>query len=295
MSAQKRHLKENDEPPKKRQKLIMATQASISTDDESKTDTNTKNNTINNIDKMNIRFKNVNREIFNQKKRKLQRRIELSKQTVKNLKQLCRDANIKVGGNKTQLIDRLIMNEFDNDDTGQKKLKRSQTLKSVQSMLINKYNISKTDVENGSKCLMAGIGRGFIKIDEKLGLDTILIKGKCFLCEENISCTIGDALLQPDYGGDEYEDGAESGACQCLNEDCENGHYVTGMCENRIQLDSGKFHNHCNECKGFGKCLGDYRETHCDECGSHYFCGLSCGGTCYNCQRKGKGSGNLMG
>ena len=32
-------------------------------------------------------------------------------------------------------------------------------------------------------------------------------------------------------------------------------------------MDSGKFHNHCTECPDLGKCIGDYREAHCERCG----------------------------
>ena len=34
------------------------------------------------------------------------------------------------------------------------------------------------------------------------------------------------------------------------------------MCRGKVQPDSGKFHNHCRECPGFGTCLNDYRYAH---------------------------------
>ena len=120
-------------------------------------------------------------------------------------------------------------------------------------------------------------------------------------------------LDQPTYGGNDYEDGGTEGAVQC--EDC-CGMYVTGLCEGRAQFDSGKFHNHCTRCPDFGTCIGDYREVHlylptsphisqhlpasphislylptppsisreahCDDCGKHWFAGLS-GFACSHC------------
>ena len=36
------------------------------------------------------------------------------------------------------------------------------------------------------------------------------------------------------------------------------------MCEGEPRFDDGKFHNHCTKCPGFGMCIDDYREVHCD-------------------------------
>ena len=78
---------------------------------------------------------------------------------------------------------------------------------------------------------------------------------------------------------------------------------MTNMCEGEPRFDSGKFHNHCVECPGFGMCIYDYREAHCDRwllfcmlmtelssqcffrCGHHYFAGNT-GFSCSNCKRK---------
>ena len=87
----------------------------------------------------------------------------------------------------------------------------------------------------------------------------------------------------------DYDDGAEKGALQC--DECGIGAYVTGMCESsHLQQDSGKFHNHCTECKGLGKCIGDYREVHCHSCGKHYFGGFITSNAC-PCQDGGHDSG----
>lgn len=53
--------------------------------------------------------------------------------------------------------------------------------------------------------------------------------------------------------------------------------YVTRLCseERDWELVIGKFHNHCEQCPGFGVCIGDYRNAHCGHCGDHYFSGLS--------------------
>ena len=96
-------------------------------------------------------------------------------------------------------------------------------------------------------------------------------------------------LDQPTYGGGDYEDGGIEGAVQC--EDC-CGMYVTGLCEGRAQFDSGKFHNHCTQCPDFGICIGDYREAHCEDCGKHWFAGMS-GFACSHCGG-GRGDGRKI-
>ena len=92
-------------------------------------------------------------------------------------------------------------------------------------------------------------------------------------------CTIGDALWQSTYGGCDYEDGGLDAPVQC--EDC-CGNYITALCTSRPHFDSGKFHNHCTQCPDFGECIYDYRNEHCEDCGSHYFAGLS-GFACSEC------------
>lgn len=101
----------------------------------------------------------------------------------------------------------------------------------------------------------------------------------------------------------QYEEGNADGAVRCGNDDsepnedsdeqdessgCGEGAYITGLCEGRPELTSGKWHNHCTECN---KCQGDYRNAHCDRCGKHYFQGsggqFDCG--CRNKAKKGFG------
>ena len=36
-----------------------------------------------------------------------------------------------------------------------------------------------------------------------------------------------------------------------------------------LTADSSIFHNHCNRCEAFGRCVGDKTEGHCNQCGKH--------------------------
>merc|ERR1711939_846059 len=94
---------------------------------------------------------------------------------------------------------------------------------------------------------------------------------------------IKHVLYQKDYAGLDYEDGGQDAAVQC-GDDC-GGLYITQICSGSPRFDSGKFHNHCTQCPGFGECLGDYREAHCDNCGGHWFSGMS-GFPCDHCGGK---------
>ena len=172
--------------------------------------------------------------------------------------------------------------------------------------------------EGASRCLKAAISRGHIKIlppeqdpEKKHGLDQVILNAPCIECNELISCTIRDVLFQPDYAGTDYEEGGMDAPFKCNanqgvddeeeeehsnSEETENGCgigiYVTRMCTGKPAFDSGKFHNHCNRCRGLGKCIGDYRETHCEKCNGHYFQGLMGTLPCHNCeQRRHRGLG----
>jgi hypothetical protein len=117
-------------------------------------------------------------------------------------------------------------------------------------------------------------------------LDTELYRGPCHCCCAELVCTVRAALDQTTYAGLDYEDGGEGGAVMCEDEDC-GGNYVTGLCEGDPHFDSGKFHNHCTACPGFGVCIRDYRNAHCHRCGDHYFAGLSG----FDCPCRGRGEG----
>lgn len=81
---------------------------------------------------------------------------------------------------------------------------------------------------------------------------------------------------------------AQGASFRC-GDDC-GGIYVTRICLGTPTFDSGKFHNHCTRCPGFGVCIFDYRNAHCDTCGNHYFAGNT-GFKCERCQGKALDAG----
>ena len=102
----------------------------------------------------------------------------------------------------------------------------------------------------------------------------------------NFKVLLKNVLYQADYG-DDYEDGSEGATaiCTCCDpDDYPMRAYVTRLCQGNPQFDC-EFHNHCTRCKGFGKCIGDYREAHCEVCNRHWFTGLT-GFPCDNCKQK---------
>ena len=103
---------------------------------------------------------------------------------------------------------------------------------------------------------------------------TVVGRVSCENCSAKISVTVGDVADQ-DHVGNDYEDGSQGGGVQCPDESCGWRAYLTSLCAGKPDVDCGKFHNHCTECKGYGVCVGDYRTAHCEGCGKHYFCGLS--------------------
>lgn len=153
---------------------------------------------------------------------------------------------------------------------------------------------------NASLCVKAAIQKGLIEItgEDKEELKQV-VYSDTGRCGHNIDATLEDLLKQPDYGGNDYENGLEEATVLCKEPDCaeteeaegkeEGRTYVTRVCEGRPSFNDGKFHSHCPECPGFGICIGDYREAHCDECGKHYFSGLQ-GFPC-PCQPRGRGRG----
>lgn len=221
----------------------------------------------------------------------------LKKLRIPQLKVLCKKHGLTVGGNKEELITKLLevgpaqkksrkkkesaADDLEDGTSTTKKPKRMVS-KTVDKMLA-KYNL---DCSNN--CLKAGIQRGFVVLDEADPRLTVVASGSCEECGSSVSATVGDLLDQSHYGGD-YEDGSEGGGARCTKEGCGWRAYVTGICTGKISFDSGKFHNHCVDCKGFGKCMGDYRMAHCGNCGKHYFAGLQ-GFPC-SCQENKYGIG----
>ena len=148
-----------------------------------------------------------------------------------------------------------------------------------------------TDVERVSKCLKAAILKGYVRLEDpkcdpegKWGLDQPLVDGKCHTCGKKITCHVRDVLYQPDYAGLDYGNGGCSATFRCVRsveQHCD-GIYITEMCTGKPSFDSGKSHNHCPQHRKYGYCIGDYRESHCEVCGNHYFAGLT-GLPCYHC------------
>ena len=126
-----------------------------------------------------------------------------------------------------------------------------------------------------SACLKEGIHREFIKLsppledpDGKFGLDQILVTDVCCHCSRRVTAKVRDVLEQQEVG-DDHEDGTPNSKVRCPEDCC--GFYVTKMCKGTPKLVTGKFHNHCTKCPGFGRCLSDYREVHCPKCNKHYY------------------------
>ena len=137
-------------------------------------------------------------------------------------------------------------------------------------------------VDEVSLCVKAAIMKGLIKItgEDKNELSQIVHSETWWLCGHHIDARLGDLLKQPDYAGTDFLHGGEDATVFCKEPGCEEKNvrgegrvYVTGICEGKPTFDTGKAHNHCVQCPGFGQCIWDYREVHCDGCGKHYFGG----------------------
>ncbi len=135
-------------------------------------------------------------------------------------------------------------------------------------------------------CVAAAIAKGYIKFNGTVEeLDSPLVFRKrtlvfedrsCCDCSHEIRPTLRQLLRQPDYGGDDYEDGLNETTVRCEVKHCEGRCYVTSLCKGTPDSDDGKFHNHCFQCPGRGVCLGDYREAHCRTCNTHYWGSHGC-------------------
>ena len=114
---------------------------------------------------------------------------------------------------------------------------------------------------------------------------------------DDVRPTLRQLLEQPDYGGNDYECGLEEATACCKHDNL--AAYVTGMCTGRFSSDSGKYHNHCPLCPFPGRCLGDYRERHCEKCGDHFMASAySESDDCPSCSRptqRRRGSGSSAG
>jgi len=218
--------------------------------------------------------------------------------TVAQLKDLCRARGLKVSGIKAELIERLRIGadgggggggDATSSPTIGRTVKRTAT--TVKKML------EAAGLTSYSRCAASAIARGHLRwsgAKEELDQQALMGNGsplevtpsRSECCGHILKPTLRDLLKQPDYAGLDYEDGLYNATVKCREDDCGGRIYLTRMCEGAFEPDSGKFHNHCTRCPGLGKCIGDYREEHCDNCGKHYFAGLS-GFPC-SCQEGGE-------
>jgi len=140
-----------------------------------------------------------------------------------------------------------------------------------------------------SKCVRAAIQRGFIELkgEDKQELKQVICKIKFEDgCGHSKDVKLSDVLYQPDYGGNDYEVGLPNATVICKKAECKDDEgcrtFVTDICNGDPAPNCGKFHNHCDECPGFGMCIGDYREQHCKKCQGHYH-GTFGMFPCYHC------------
>jgi len=125
-----------------------------------------------------------------------------------------------------------------------------------------------------SRCILAGIMYGFIKITgEKADLDKVIYEDQPQMCECKLKARLGDVLLQGDYGGYDFYDSknAKIFCHDCIKKEECTGHFyfLTDVCVGKPYYEGSKHHHHCRECPDYGTCVGDYRESHCDTCGEH--------------------------
>jgi len=213
------------------------------------------------------------------------------KMTVSQLKAECKAKGLLVSGNKTALVQRLMNPAAESSRRNSSGRKQSLSIQRVHKLLLE---AGIKNPESKSRCLKRAIQRGFVVIDGKESLQQVIAVGKSLCCNKELKGTVKQLLDQPDYAGLDYEDGGQDAPLKCDDVMCGNGVYVTRMCEGDFQFDCGKFHSHCSECPGFGKCIGDYREAHCNGCNGHYFAGSMGNFPCHKCERRGEASNDCV-
>ena len=159
-------------------------------------------------------------------------------------------------------------------ETPVKKRRKYRTQKQVHTFL---KNMGVENPEEASCCIKEGIRKEFIKLllpkedpHGIFGLDQVLCTGSCDLCSHHVTAKLRDALFQGNIGID-FKDGAPDSKVRCSN--CNTGYYVKDVCRGNPKLDNGECYNHCLLCPAFGRCIGDYRMSHCPTCKSHYNAG----------------------
>ncbi|XP_033112729.1 uncharacterized protein LOC117113493 isoform X2 [Anneissia japonica] len=167
------------------------------------------------------------------------------------LKQLCRDAQMKVSGTRREMVLRLL---------GIKDVKTRISMNTVNRML-EKEGV--TNISSVSRCLRVGIRMGYIDISGDKPLDNVVISDACFLCHHKLEVAIRDLLYQPDHP--RYGSTGLDAAVKCPNKTCKHGLYVTGMCCDSMYINSGEKFFH------FGECYGDYLKEVCEGCGCSFY------------------------
>ncbi|KAI6646696.1 hypothetical protein LOD99_12817 [Oopsacas minuta] len=136
------------------------------------------------------------------------------------------------------------------------------------------------DVDDVCLCLKAALRKGYYSLKGKNPLNQVILTQFCPICtkDDPIIVKLDDVLYQSNRGN--FYCGFES-EVECTG--CETQLAVKGICRGCPVLNSGKQYNHCEMCPGFGKCIGDYRNSHCDSCDRHYFAGCLGEYTCSLC------------
>ena len=136
--------------------------------------------------------------------------------------------------------------------------------------------------ENKGNCARAAINNGQIKLDKESDLDQVVYADVLDLCGHTCRATLRDLLKQPDCAEMDFEDedGLKEAVVFCDNANseadvCTIGRtYVTGLCSGDPRFTSGKYHLHCTNCEGFGRCIGDahrwYKVASCRWCGKKF-------------------------
>lgn len=164
------------------------------------------------------------------------------------------------------------------------------TVEEVHVVLIEKCGVTEKKLKRVSCCLKRAMLMKHVDVTAPdFGRDTLVLESVCTGCNQPLKATVGNILFQLDYAGTDYEEDGQNASIHCKK--CKSGNYVSFLCMNEPEFNSGKSHNHCKECSDFGQCIGDYRQTHCQVCGSHFFAGSMGSFSCHDCGAKDEGFG----
>jgi len=76
------------------------------------------------------------------------------------------------------------------------KSKDKKKKKTFKDQVCETLGLKATEIDKVSRCLLAGLKKGHIKLT--LGLDTVILKSNCLICEQKITCTVRDIMYQSD-------------------------------------------------------------------------------------------------